>query len=80
MSGDRRLLEAVHEALNIPYPATIGDREVYARILAERVMHARIALEGVLTRGDNADWSAGWLLGQLALHPATGYRRFGAGR
>ncbi|WP_406507619.1 hypothetical protein [Streptomyces sp. NBC_00212] len=77
MSADRRLLEAVYEALDIPYPATIGDREVYERVLGERVMHARIALAGVLNQGDNPDWSAGYLLGQLAKHPPTGYRHFG---
>ncbi|MFJ8309791.1 MULTISPECIES: hypothetical protein [unclassified Streptomyces] len=77
MSEDRRLLEAVYQAINIPYPATLGDREVYDQILGERVMHARIALEAVLTGADDPDWSAGYLLGQLAKHPPTGYRPFG---
>lgn len=77
MTADRRLLEAVYEALSIPYPATIGDDEVYQRILCERAMHAQIALEGVLARGDNPEWSAAWLRDRLAEHPATGYRVFG---
>ncbi|MEV5940324.1 hypothetical protein [Streptomyces sp. NPDC051994] len=77
MSADRRLLEAVYEALNLPYPATIGDRDVRDRILVERVMHARVALSAVVARGDNPEWSADWLRDRIAEHPATGYRVFG---
>ncbi|MFD9211613.1 hypothetical protein ACFVY9_00555 [Streptomyces sp. NPDC059544] len=68
------LLEAILEALDMPYPATIGDTEVHDRILNDRVMHARIALKGVLRDGDDAGWSADFLRARVAELPATGYK------
>lgn len=83
-SGEARelrvLLEAVLEAVDIPHPATIGDEEVHDRILNDRVMDARVALEGVLRRGDDPGWSAEYLRGRLAEKPATGYRAAGESR
>ncbi|TXS42918.1 hypothetical protein [Streptomyces sp. t39] len=76
----RKLLEAVLEALAIPHPATIGDGPAHAEVLADRVMHARIALENVLQRSDDAGWSADYLRSKLAEHPPTGYRHYGAPR
>ncbi|MFI6895284.1 hypothetical protein ACIBM4_14320 [Streptomyces sp. NPDC050256] len=76
----RTLLAAVLEALAIPYPATIGDSEAYGRILADRAMHASIALENVLKRDDDPEWSADYLRRKLAEHPATGYRAAGTPR
>lgn len=80
-SGEARelrvLLEAVLEAVAIPYPATVGDSEVHDRILSDRVMDARVALEGVLHRGDEPGWSAEYLRARLAENPATGYRAAG---
>ncbi|MDX5565637.1 hypothetical protein PYK79_23135 [Streptomyces sp. ID05-04B] len=73
----RVLLAAVLEAIGIPYPATVGDGEAYGRILEERVMDARIALEGVLRRGDDPGWSAEYLRIRLAGNPAVGYRAAG---
>ena len=58
---DRVLLQAVLEALDIPHAATVGDGEVHDRILLDRVMDARVALEGVLRRGDDPGWSADYL-------------------
>ncbi|WP_455360000.1 hypothetical protein [Streptomyces sp. SYSU K21746] len=80
MNETRVLLEAVLEAIAIPHPATTGDGEVHDRILADRVMHARIALENVLNRGDDPGWSADYLRTRLTEHPATGYRAAGAPR
>lgn len=57
----RPLVEAVLEALAIPYPATIGDGEAHAVVLEARVMHARIALESVLQQGEDPGWSADYL-------------------
>lgn len=74
---DRTLLQAVLEAIAIPYPATVGDSQVHDRILADRVMDARVALEGVLQRGDDPGWSADYLRSRLTEKPATGYRRAG---
>lgn len=76
----RALLVVVLEALAIPHPATIGDGEVHGRILADRVMHARIALENVLQRGDDPEWSADYLRARLGEHPPTGYRAAGTPR
>lgn len=77
---DRVLLQAVLEALSLPYPATVGDSEVYGRILENRVMDARVALEGVLQRGDDPGWSADYLRARTVEKPATGYRTTGADR
>ncbi|NUV63238.1 hypothetical protein [Streptomyces sp. CAI-85] len=83
-SGEARelrvLLEAVLEAVALPYPATVGDSEVRDRILSDRVLHARVALEGVLRSGDEPGWSAEYLRIRLAETPATGYRTVGEGR
>ncbi|MFD1659985.1 hypothetical protein ACFSL4_17730 [Streptomyces caeni] len=73
----RELLASVLEALNIPHPATIGDTEQHDRVLNERVMHARIALVGVLERGDDPAWTTAYLRERLAEHPPTGYRHHG---
>lgn len=76
----RRLLEAVREAIAIPHPATVGDGEVHDRILSERVMHARVALDNVLDRSDDPGWSADYLRTRLLEHPPTGYREYGTPR
>ncbi|MEU6703852.1 hypothetical protein [Streptomyces wuyuanensis] len=73
----RDLAKAVLEALDIPHAATFGDDKVREPIMTERVMHARIALEGVLERGDDPGWSADFLRARLAEHPADGYRHVG---
>ncbi|MEV2203709.1 hypothetical protein AB0E11_27635 [Streptomyces fradiae] len=71
------LLDAVRDAIAIPYAATIGDDETRARILADRVMHACIALENVLDRDDEPGWTVEYLRARLAEHPPTGYRHWG---
>ncbi|MFF7200498.1 hypothetical protein [Streptomyces sp. NPDC008141] len=71
------LLAAVHEALAIPYPATIGDTEEYSRILGERVMHTSVTLDAVLNRGDDPGWSADFLRARLTELPPTGYKAAG---
>lgn len=76
-AAERDLLAAVLEALAIPYPATVGDSEIHDRILLDRVMDARVALDGVLQRGDDPGWSADYLRAQLAKKPAVGYRAAG---
>lgn len=77
MSAERELLQAVLEALDIPAPATVGDGEVHDRILLDRVMDAKVALQGVLRRGDEPGWSADYLRSRLAEKPATGYCAWG---
>ncbi|KUO21476.1 hypothetical protein [Streptomyces dysideae] len=76
----RQLLAAVLEAIAIPHPATVGDGEVHDRILLDRVLDARVALEGALHRGDDPGWSADHLRARLAEKPAIGYRAGGEGR
>lgn len=76
------LLRAVLEALDIPHPATIGDSEVHVRVLADRVMHAVIALQDVLADRSYTDveWSTAYLRKKLHEHPPTGYRAAGVPR
>jgi hypothetical protein len=71
----RSLLAAVLEALDIPYPATIGHAEACDRIRNERAMHVVIALRSVLDDKPlmDTEWTTAYLREQLAKHPATGY-------
>ncbi|MCP9209304.1 hypothetical protein [Streptomyces cucumeris] len=73
------LLRAVLEALDIPYPATIGDGEIHDRLIATRAMHAKIALHNVLDDGPDLgiEWTTAYLRARLAEHPPTGYRAVG---
>ncbi|MBP5892817.1 hypothetical protein [Streptomyces scabiei] len=73
----RQLLAVVLDAVDIAHPATVGDAEVHGRILADRVMDARVALEGVLRQGDDPGWAADYLRSRLAEKPAVGYRTAG---
>ncbi|MCX4908043.1 hypothetical protein [Streptomyces sp. NBC_00878] len=75
----RDLLAAVLEALDIPHPATIGDRETHDRILNNRVMQAKIALRSVLEDHPlGTEWTVQYLREQLAEHPPTGYQHYAA--
>lgn len=74
----RDLLAAVLEAIDLPHPATFSGSEVHDRLLAERVVYARLALRSAL--GDDAlgpdmgpAWDAKFLRERLAKHPITGY-------
>lgn len=77
MKGARVLMEAVLEALTMPSPASLADRDVHDRILADRVVYVRIVLESALKNADDVDWAARYLRGRLAERPATGYRAVG---
>ncbi|GAB2960143.1 hypothetical protein [Streptomyces heilongjiangensis] len=76
----RQLLAAVLDALDIPNPATVGDRERFHQVLGDRALDAVTALRGVFQHGDDAGWSADYLRARLAEKPATGYRTWGEGR
>jgi hypothetical protein len=69
-------LAAVREALDIPYAATVGDDEIRARILDQRLGHAVAMLQGIFGRDTVPDipWSAAYLRARLAEHPAQGYK------
>jgi hypothetical protein len=73
----RDLLVAVLEAIDLPHPATIGGSEVHDRLLATRVVHARIALRTVLLDDDvinlGTAWNAKYLRERLTEHPVAGY-------
>ncbi|MGV9803905.1 hypothetical protein ACWDTP_38300 [Mycobacterium sp. NPDC003449] len=73
------LLRAVLDALDIPYPATVGDAERRDKILADRAMHTVIALRDVLDHQPhtNVEWSTAYLRRKVAQHPPTGYRAVG---
>jgi hypothetical protein len=75
----RDLLKAVLTAVDIPYPATVGDAARHQEILSERVMHTTITLRHVLAREGTqfpADlpWETAYLRDQLAAHPPAGYK------
>ncbi|MET7711028.1 hypothetical protein [Streptomyces sp. NPDC005407] len=77
----RDLLAAVLEALDIPHPATVGDGEVHDRLLADRAMHAVIALRSTLDGHPlGIEWTTQYLRERLAEHPPTGYRHHGTPR
>lgn len=72
----RDLLTAVLEAIDLPHPATTGGTEVHNRLLADRVVHARIALRSALGLDGplmTLAWDAQYLRERLAQHPVTGY-------
>lgn len=71
----RAVLEAIHEAIAIPYAATTAHERTRAEILNERLMHTVVCLESLLRR-DNAAELPGtleYLREMLAKHPANGY-------
>jgi hypothetical protein len=70
-------LRAVHEALDIPHAATVGDGEVRDKILADRMLDAVVFLSDILTDGRHplgAEWALSYFREKLAEHPAEGYR------
>ncbi len=72
-------LQAIREALDIPYAATVGDDEIRTPIALARVMDAVILLRSLTDPGRlQADWyvphSIAYLREMLGAHPATGYR------
>ncbi|MFH8369171.1 hypothetical protein [Streptomyces sp. NPDC018031] len=80
----RDLLQAVRAALDIPHPATYGDRDRHAQVLADRAMHTVIALADVLDTEVSAclgiEWTTTYLRARLAEHPPTGYQHAGERR
>ncbi|MFB7242682.1 hypothetical protein ACFCYX_09465 [Streptomyces populi] len=76
----RAFLAAVLAAIDLPAPATLGDREVFQRLLEDRVLDAVVALTGALGEPPAADWGLGWhtdyLCKRLATKPPTTYRHF----
>lgn len=75
----RELLSAILDAINIPHPATIGDTAEHHRVLAERAMHAVIALRSALDDATvmGIDWTTEYLRKRLDEHPPTGYTAWG---
>jgi hypothetical protein len=76
---DRDALLLILEALDIPYAATVGDEEIRAKILGQRMNHTLAMLSDWLNPpvpGDerHAAWSLDYLRERLAEHPAAGYR------
>lgn len=75
----RELLAVVLEAIGIPYAATVGDHQTYAKVLEDRAMYARVVLERVLDPAGPPvvlEWEIDWLRRQLAEHPPAGYRHW----
>jgi hypothetical protein len=75
----RELLGVVLAAIDIPYPATLGDAAGHQEVLAKRVMHTTITLRNVLAREGtlfpvDLPWETAYLREQLAAHPPAGYK------
>lgn len=70
----RDVLDAVREAVAIPYPATVGDAKVRTRILMTRVLHLAVFCDSVLDRDTPLDFAVEHLREGLAGTPATGYK------
>ncbi|MCO6010535.1 hypothetical protein NE236_36815 [Actinoallomurus purpureus] len=73
----RDALTAVRDALDIPYPRTAGDEEIYKEILDRRLMQALVTLRSILDR-DDADvaWHVEYLRAKLVEMPAESYQRW----
>jgi hypothetical protein len=68
-------LAVLLDALDIPALATVGESEQYGRVLADRAMHAVIALPDVLDGNTlGIESTTEYLSKRLAEHPPTGYR------
>ncbi|WP_406321902.1 hypothetical protein [Streptomyces sp. NBC_01637] len=73
--GVRALLDVVLEAIDLPYPATVGDEETYRKILDQRLGLALVVARAALAEApDSIGWNADYLRRKLSEHPATGYR------
>ncbi|MFE1543630.1 hypothetical protein ACFW61_24560 [Streptomyces microflavus] len=76
----RALLDAVLDAIDIPYPATIADDHAYRAVLERRLGLAVITARAALAEEpDSIAWNGGYLRRKLAEHPPTGYRAYPAG-
>lgn len=70
----RSLLEAVLEAIDLPFAATTTDNEKRARILDERARLAVIVARAALAEDpDSIAWNADYLRTHLAAYPTTAY-------
>jgi hypothetical protein len=74
----RAIVEAVLEAIDIPYAATTGHEVTREAILRHRLMHTMVCLRGILDRADapypaDLEASLAYLREKNAEHPATGY-------
>lgn len=69
-------LRAVHEALDLPFAASVGDDAVRAGILDRHLGHAVAMLAGILGRDTYPDipWAVAYLRERLAEHPPAGYK------
>jgi hypothetical protein len=70
----RDALEAIRDALAIPFAATVGDEEIRAKILDQRLGHAVSMLRSILGEDATIDvpWEVAYLRARLAQHPAEG--------
>lgn len=68
----RQLLQAVHDALNIPMAHwDDADEHAHHRILTDRARTARITLAGILNDGHDLAPSVDWLTGRITDSPVT---------
>lgn len=67
----RPVVEAVLEAIGIPYGAAVVDEEARKELLAERVLYLKIAVETLLDGRTPQDWILGRLRKHLEACPVT---------
>lgn len=82
MTGEREqlldALRAVHEALDIPYPATPDDIDAYREVLEGRAIQASFALWHILACPADAARHVAYLRARLAEWPQTSYTPYEA--
>ena len=61
----RQIIEAVLEAIDIPYGASAGEAAIRERVLAERAMNLKIALRNAADGCSPLDWSLNWMREQF---------------
>ncbi|WP_326700224.1 hypothetical protein OG909_24825 [Streptomyces sp. NBC_01754] len=77
MSDLRSLLDAVLDAIDVPYPATTADDKAYRTVLDRRLSLAVVVARAALAESPaDYDWDAAYLRRKLAEHPPTGYQHY----
>ncbi|MFJ2701865.1 hypothetical protein ACIO3R_01535 [Streptomyces sp. NPDC087428] len=71
----RALLDAVLDAIDIPFPATGADLDKFRALLDRRASLAVLTARGALAENPaDIQWNVDYLRKKLAEYPTTGYR------
>lgn len=69
----RAIVDAVIEALEIPYAATVRGDETRKEILEKRVRDVLVLMHGLAGPDPDPEWRLAYLRERLAEHAAIGY-------